>query len=223
MLTVVVADAALELVPEEIARHPAVVSHARNRRKKPTELLLDSSLHWRAMEKLNNKEQRGRPDIIHDLLKLSLDSQLNREGRLRIFIHTMGDRVIRVNPATRIPRSYSQFIGLIEELYSKGSIKAEGEELLSIEEKPLAGLLKELNSPAIVFDAQGRPSSLRKLSERFSASRDACVVIGGFPHGDFRSGEALAGLERISLSPIELTAPAILAKAISAYELALGF
>lgn len=223
MLTVVVADAALELVPKELAGHPSVASHARNRRKKPTELLLDSSLHWRAMAKLENKARRGRPDIIHDLLKLALDSQLNKQGKLRVFIHTIDNKTILVNPKTRLPRNYSQFVGLMEDLYRKKGIEAGGTKLLSLEEKSLAELLEELGCEPVVFDARGKPFSLKQLADFFKRKEETVVVIGGFPHGSFLSERALAGLQRVSVSSIELTAPAVLAKAISAYELGAGF
>ncbi|MEM3030442.1 MAG: 16S rRNA methyltransferase [Candidatus Micrarchaeia archaeon] len=224
MLAIVIADAALELVPAAIARHPIIASHARKRRKKPTELLLDASLHWRAMEKLENRERRGRPDIIHDLIKLALDSQLNKAGRLCMSVHTLEDKVIRMNPETRASRNYNQFVGLIEDLYKKKSIEAEGKRLLWLEEKSLAGLLAELSGFALlVCDVRGKLFSLRELAGFFEAHRDAGVIIGGFPHGDFLSQTALANQPKISLSPVELTAPAVLAKVLSAYEYSAGF
>lgn len=185
---------------------------------------MDASLHWRAMEELENGQRRGRPDIVHDLLKLALDSQLNKAGQLCISVHTLEDKVVRVNPVTRLPRNYNQFVGLIEDLYKKKSIEANGERLLWLEEKSLAGLLGELSGFALlVCDVRGKPCSLRELAGFFEAHRDAGVVIGGFPHGDFLSQTALANLPRISLSPIELTAPAVLAKVLSAYEYSAGF
>ncbi|HKZ99119.1 MAG TPA: hypothetical protein VJ326_05980 [Thermoplasmata archaeon] len=61
MLTLVLADAELELVPSEIAGHPAVHSSAKKRGRSPTSLLLDSSLHHPALRDMP-EPRRGPPD-----------------------------------------------------------------------------------------------------------------------------------------------------------------
>ena len=40
-MILVIAEAALELVPENISNHPSVINHARRRRKNPSKIILE--------------------------------------------------------------------------------------------------------------------------------------------------------------------------------------
>ncbi|MEM3478171.1 MAG: 16S rRNA methyltransferase, partial [Archaeoglobaceae archaeon] len=122
-------DSSLELVPKEISNHPVIVSDARRRRKKATELLLDDSRHHLAMRNLKHREKRGRADIVHQCLLLLLDSPLKS---FDIFVHTINDELIRVSRDTRLPRNYNRFVGLMEDLFKKRKIEANGKILIEI-------------------------------------------------------------------------------------------
>ncbi len=184
--------------------------------------LLDANEDWKVLARFENKEKRGRPDIAHDLLKLSLDSELNKRGLLCVFVHTYDDRVITVSSEWRVPRSYKRFAGLMDDLEKKKEISAEGKVLLKIEEKTLKQLLAELEGKKIVLEASGERKKLKDFAGMLEG--DVVVIIGGFPHGAFldKSG-ALAGLPRVALGETELTAPATLAKVLTCAELANGF
>lgn len=52
------------------------------------------------------------------------DSPLNRAGLLQVFIRTAQNVLIEVNPATRIPRTFKRFAGLMVQLLHKYSITA---------------------------------------------------------------------------------------------------
>jgi len=117
-LKIILLESALETVPHEIWRHPAVVKNARRRGKKPGETLLDVSLHYHAMKNLKDREKRGRPDIVHTTLLELLESPLNKEGHLEVYVHTYQGHVIFIDPSTRIPRNYNRF-GALQ--YSKPS------------------------------------------------------------------------------------------------------
>ncbi|HYT17864.1 MAG TPA: 16S rRNA methyltransferase, partial [Thermoplasmata archaeon] len=112
MLTLVLADSELELVPPSIAGHPAIRTSARKRGRSPTSILLDSSLHHPALKGVPDGERRGRPDLVHGFVLLCLDSIVNQEGRLTTIVHTRHDDVLRFAPQTRIPRNYARFVGL---------------------------------------------------------------------------------------------------------------
>ncbi|MFA4946674.1 MAG: 16S rRNA methyltransferase [Candidatus Micrarchaeia archaeon] len=181
---------------------------------------LDANRDWRELARLEHKDKRGRPDIVHDLLKLSLDSELNKRGLLRVFVHCFDDHVITVAPALRLPRSYARFVGLMEDLNRKNKLAVDGETLLEIKTQTLADLLAEFKEEKIVLDCRGERKTLKEFSKQLKG--DALVVIGGFPHGAFLS-DVLDALPRCSLASEELTAPAILAKTIACAELAQGF
>ena len=55
----------------------------------------------------------ARPDITHQCLLMLFDSPLNRAGLLQVFIRTANNVLIEINPATRIPRTFKRFCGLM--------------------------------------------------------------------------------------------------------------
>ena len=46
MLTLILADSSLELVPKELQNHPSVISYCKRNRKISSEILLDNSWHF---------------------------------------------------------------------------------------------------------------------------------------------------------------------------------
>ena len=83
-LNVVVAEAALELVPSEILKAPAVRNDAARRGVEPARMLLDRSLHHAAMLKLDEGHKRGRPDLVHAALLSLTGSPLYLDGLVKI-------------------------------------------------------------------------------------------------------------------------------------------
>ncbi|WP_048149519.1 16S rRNA methyltransferase [Palaeococcus ferrophilus] len=210
MLHVVIAESELELVPGEITGHPQVRSHARRRGKRPEELLLDATYHYRAMKGLPEWERRGRPDIVHLCLLNALESIAGKEGLLRVYVHTRNDEVIHVKPETRIPKNYNRFVGLMEELFRRGAVPKDLE-LLRIERKSLGELLEELGGEVFVMHERGELVNPVELAEELDG---AVVVIGGFPHGDFRR---MPKGRRVSVYPRPLTAWAVLNEVVISY------
>ncbi len=187
MLHLVIADAELETVPEEIADHPSVVNYAKRKRKKPTEILLDSSYHHSALKGLPDGERRGRPDIVHVSLLNALESIANKEGLLRVYVHTRNDEVIYLNPETRLPRNYNRFIGLMESLFRQGEVPR-GVGLLRLERKSLSELVDEIGEDNVfVMHENGGFLPPREFGRLLSGLDEAVVIVGGFPHGDFLS------------------------------------
>jgi rRNA small subunit pseudouridine methyltransferase Nep1 len=185
VLTLVLADAELEPVPQPLTGHASVRTAAKRRGRSPGAILLDSSLHHPALRNFPEGERRGRPDIAHLFLLLCLDSVLNAEGRLRTIVHTRNDDVIRVAPQTRIPKNYPRFVGLMEDLFQKGAVP-EDKPLLTLERRlSLEKLLAGLPSPKWAFSEAGQRVSL--WGELAAVEGDLTAVVGGFPHGDFRS------------------------------------
>lgn len=210
MLHIVIAESELELVPREIASHPQVRSHARRRAKRPEEMLLDATYHYRAIRKLPEWERRGRPDIVHVCLLNALESVANKEGLLRVYVHTRNDEVIYIRPETRIPKNYNRFVGLVEELFKKGAVPG-GLGLLRFERKGLEELLDELGGEVFVMHEKGDPVSPVELAEELDG---AVVVIGGFSHGDFRR---MPKGKRVSIYSKPLTAWAVLNEVVVSY------
>src|SRR5437016_14453492 len=85
-LSLVIAESALELVPEEIRRSPAVVNDAKRRERDPSKILLDRSLHHAAMVRLKEEYKRGRPDIVHMTLLRIPGAPLYEEGAVQGYV-----------------------------------------------------------------------------------------------------------------------------------------
>jgi rRNA small subunit pseudouridine methyltransferase Nep1 len=54
-----------------------------------------------------------------------MDSPLNKAGKLEVYITTSTNQVIRINPATRIPRTFKRFAALMAQLLQKLTVRAE--------------------------------------------------------------------------------------------------
>jgi len=218
VLHLILADSELEQVPREISSHRVIQRLARRSGRRPTELLLNSSLHFPAMRKLPDADRRGRPDIVHVCLLLALDTPLNREGLLRIYVHTRHNKLITVDPSTHLPRMYYRFEGLMEHLFLTGAAPHE-KPLLHLEDASLKILLRRLKPKKVVtFSERGEHKRLNEIFGGLSKEDDVCVIVGGFPHGDFLSDVEELTDELVSIDPELLCAPTVMMRAIFAYE-----
>ncbi|MEM3928170.1 MAG: 16S rRNA methyltransferase [Archaeoglobaceae archaeon] len=202
-------DSSLELVPKEISNHPVIVSDARRRRKKATELLLDDSRHHLAMRNLKHREKRGRADIVHQCLLLLLDSPLKS---FDIFVHTINDELIRVSRDTRLPRNYNRFVGLMEDLFKKRKIKANGKILIEILDTDLSEIVR--GKEVLLLSEQGKSFEAKMLE------KEVAICIGGFAHGDFfeKTLKKLGKYKAVSLGKESYTSLYVTSKILCEYE-----
>ncbi|MFQ6065574.1 MAG: 16S rRNA methyltransferase, partial [Candidatus Bathyarchaeia archaeon] len=179
MLTLILAESALETIPKALWTHPAIRRYSERRVKHPQFLLLDRSYHHAAMKRLEQNEKRGRPDIVHFALLEALGSPLNKERLLQTYVHTINDQVITVNPETRLPRNYERFVGLMEQLFELGRVPPTGQILLKLERKTLPQLLGAITAThVVVFSREGSPHTLEEVGLRLSAEETPVVIVG---------------------------------------------
>ena len=182
MISVILSEAALELVPYELEDHPSVVSHAKKLGKHPSEILLDNSWHFAAMKGIENELKRGRPDLVHFSILEATTIPLYFQNKMKFYVHTIDDKVISFGQNVHIPKSYHRFEGVIEKLYQEKKIKADNELLLEIHNKTFSELLDEINpSKVIGFSKKGTLSSYEKIAAKISDN--TCIVLGGFQKG----------------------------------------
>ncbi len=189
-LTIILADSEIELVPKEFWSHPAVVQNAKKRKKRPSRVLLESTLHYSIFKDRDERKRRGRPDIVHQFLLMGLDSILNSVGELHLYVHTRNDELITVDPATRLPKNYNRYAGLFEELFKTGSVPAGKDPLITIEDKvDLSTIIGRIqgNGPVVLFHPDGERKETNALFREFKDGKDVICIIGGFSHGDFTS------------------------------------
>jgi len=219
----ILAESALELIPPEIWHHPAIHNYARKRGKRPSELVLDISMHYPAMKKLPDFLKRGRPDIVHYCLLLALDSPLNKENLLCTIVHTYQDKTIYIDPSTRIPRNYNRFIGLIEQLLVLGKVPPKSEKpLLWVKSKSLEELIREI-SPSKVFllDEGGVKYNALTLGKRMAREARPAIIVGGFQKGELRSETKSLADEIVCVYSQPLTSWSVLAIVLTALGIAI--
>jgi rRNA small subunit pseudouridine methyltransferase Nep1 len=188
MLTLLLADAELERVPPKLTGHAQVVQSARQAGVSASKMLLDSSLHYAALRQAPEGERRGRPDLVHFFLLTALESIPNKDGALRVLVHTRNDELIRIEPNTRLIRNYGRFCGLMQQLFENHSV-GQPEPLLTLEPKrSLASILDEVGPDRlIVLHPEGTPGLPREVFKPTDAQENIVCIIGGFPSGGYRS------------------------------------
>jgi rRNA small subunit pseudouridine methyltransferase Nep1 len=200
-------------VPREISRHAAVRNHARRLGLKPSEILLDRSYHHAAMDKLRDSNKRGRPDIVHFALMEALGTPLFMKGMMRVYVHTIGDKLISIADNLRIPKSYFRFEGLMVGLFRDGTVKSEqGAMLMEISDGTLADLLDSIRPGRVVGLST---TGVQGTAEKAVAENlvDGCAfVIGGFPRGHFSEDTMKLLNLTYSISDIGLEAHVVIAR-----------
>ena len=223
LLTLILAESALETIPPSLWSHPTLRSYSKRRGKHPRFLLLDRSYHHTAKRKLEEDEKRGRPDILHFALLVALGSPLNREGLLRIYVHTINDYVITVNPETRLPRNYDRFVGFMEQLFKLGRVPSTEQVLLKLEPKTLPQLLHEINATHVTaFSRRGSPHTPEEGVSRLLGEEVPVLIIGAFPHGHFSKAPIRLVDEMLYVDPLMLEAWTLTSRVIYEYERAIS-
>ena len=217
MISLVLAESALELVPLELQDHPSVLSHAQKLGKDPSEILLDNSWHFAAMKGINNEIKRGRPDLVHFSILEATTIPLYLQNKIKIYIHTIDDKVIYIGENVHIPKSYHRFEGLIEKLFMEKIIRFDTSILLEIKEKSFSELINELKPSKIIgFSTKGELGSFEKISSEISDN--ACLVIGGFQKGHFSESTKNKINHLFSVDNLSYEAHVIIARILYEYE-----
>jgi rRNA small subunit pseudouridine methyltransferase Nep1 len=217
LLSLVIAESALELVPKELQKHNSVIASARRFNKKPAEILLDISWHFAAMKGIKNEIKRGRPDLVHFSLLEACSIPLYFENKLNVFVHTIDDKVISVGQNVRLPKSYHRFIGLVEKLYATGKIEENNNILLEIKDMNFGNLIKKINPKQIIaLSSKGIKSSYQKVAEEMDD--DTCLVVGGFSKGQFsdKNKDYFNKIVLVDKNPLE--AHIIISRVLYEYE-----
>src|SRR5436305_11302510 len=186
-LKLILAESSIELVPNEIAGHPAILSWARRKKKDPHRLILDQSYHHSAILRLGGSGVgRGRPDIAHFSLLVALGSPLNAEHQLRCLVHTRDDYVITIDPSARLPRNTDRFTSLLEQLYEESRIPSRGSPLMSLKQETLPKLLNEISSDNVVaLTTQGSPKPMEMIADALEQTWRPEGLVGGSAWGHF--------------------------------------
>lgn len=218
MLTIVLAEAELELVPRKIVGHKQVMAAARSVGREPDRMLLDASSHHAAMRALPEGGRRGRPDIVHVSLLTALESRANKNGHMRLAVHTRNDDWIDVGPETRLIRNYPRFVGLIEKLFETGAVPADPVLLRLRKDVALDRGLEALAPDRLLWCDEAAP--VRDPASLFGSAdggRNVVAVIGAFPSGTFHTTPPPEA-DAVSFGPEPLAAWTVAAELTVRYE-----
>lgn len=223
MLTLILAESALETIPRSLWKHPTIIRYCEKRGKQPEFVLLDRSYHHAAMKTLKDSEKRGRPDIVHFALLEALGSPLNKERFLQVYVHTFSDYVITVAPETRLPRNYNRFVGLIEQFFEFKKIPPTGQPLLTLKKQKLPQLLQTIKpSYVLAFSIKGKLCTFEDAVLMLSKKERPVTLVGGFPHGHFSEETSRLANETVAIDSEMLETWVVTSRLIYEYECAIS-
>jgi rRNA small subunit pseudouridine methyltransferase Nep1 len=217
----VLAETALETIPNELKKDQAVKADAERRGKPSGEILLDRSPHHSAMLKLRDGESRGRPDIAYHVLLDVASSPVYRAGVLDLYMHIRGDMVLSFSKGLRPPRSYDRFRNLMEQLLKEGRVGKEAD-LITLKKASFKEILREIRPSEVI--GLSKLGSRATLPSAVSSARGArpCFVVGGFPSGHFGEDMEKEFDSMVSISPQGLDASLVACRLVYEMERALG-
>ncbi len=219
-LIIILAEAGLELVPDEIKSEK--ISRKNYDPSYFPSMILDNAIYHTVMNKLSNAEKRGRPDIVHQFLLNSLGSPLNKKGLLQLYIHTANNEIFKINSQLRILRNYERFKGLMAKLLIEGKILSENNVLISKFNGSLNDLIKEINpDDKILFSSKG--NLIKNPISLFSCdpTKKFLTFIGGFQKGMFNEEILSISDKIISFYEKALDSWIIVSRCIIYYEMAI--
>ena len=217
-LIVILAECGIELIPKHM-RNKSVVRRTLSSKNYASQLL-DNALHHSVMRNLKRFEKRGRPDISHICLLNILSSSLNKQGYIKIYVHTIHDKIFKFNPEIRISRNYIRFKGLMAKLLIDGEIKINGSYLISQFHGNLKDLITSFENPHILlFSSRGE--IINNYKDLFSEdpATNSVIIIGGFQKSTFSKETLSLSNNLVSISKSPLDAWVVVYKVITYYEI----
>ena len=217
MLTIILVESSLELIPQELSQHQSVLAYSKKFKKNISNILLDNSWHFGAMKGLENEIKRGRPDIVHLTLLSICTSPAFYENKIRVFVHTVNNEIISINNNTRLPKSYHRFQGLIEKLFLTKKIESETEILMEMENSSLSKLISKIKPDEVIaLTTEGQKTTFEKLIHE--TKENSCILIGGFQKGHFNEENQKIIERAFSIHDSSLEAHLVASRLVYEYE-----
>ena len=218
MLTIILAESSLELIPKQMHNHPSVISYSKKFKKDPSKTLLDNSWHFGAMKGLKNEIKRGRPDIVHLTLLSICTTPAFYEKQINVKIHTINNKVIDISNNIRLPKSYHRFQGLMEQLFVEKMIRSseDGQSLMNMEDSDISHLVDGYDQIVGLTTNTSQRTTFEKFSKLLT--KNSCVIIGGFQKGHFSSDTANILTQEFRIGTSSLEAHLVASRLVYEYE-----
>jgi len=172
------------------------------------------------MKRLPDSLKRGRPDIVHFALMEALSTPLFMNTGLKVYVHTITDRIISIADNLRIPKSYFRFERLMVILFRDRIIKSnEGSTLMKLSYGTFTDLIDMIKPDMVIgLSTRGIQSKVEKVAENAQGANHCSVVVGGFAKGHFSEKVTRSLGPTYSISSIALEAHVVIARILYEYE-----
>ena len=196
MLNVLFVEAALEVVPRKISRHPSVTRNAKRDGKNPERVLLDRSLHHRAMLDLPEGEKRGRPDILHFCLLEALGSPLNKAGKLKSMAQNLNGDFIDFAPELGYPGTATGLTASWSSYFAEKRVPPGGEEkpLMTLVRRSLKDIKENIKpSRTFALTSHGKAEKLAELCKQVGGGGESPRLPRRLSPWGYEGGDACGG------------------------------
>jgi rRNA small subunit pseudouridine methyltransferase Nep1 len=216
----VIAEAAIELVPQILRNHPSVKNHSKRIGRDTNEILLDISYHHRAMVEQNIRQwwKRGRPDIVHFDLVEALSTPLFKQKKLEVYVSTFDNKLIIINQNLRVPKNYFRFERLMTSIFNKQKNKRSSNLIELRENVGFNDLIRKIIRPDAVlgFSIKGTKIKISDilLNNVVDNTKNYCFVVGGFQRGHFSETVNRTCNNVYSISPYGLESHVVIARVL---------
>lgn len=215
-----IAEAAMELVPQVLRNHPSVRNHSKRTGRSANEIFLDISYHHKAMVEKNIDQwwKRGRPDIVHFDLVEALSTPLFKQKKLQVYVSTFDNNLVTISQDLRIPKNYFRFEGLMIGIFNKQKNKNSPNLIEFQENVNFDDLIEKIVKPDLIigFSAKGTQSKISDILQNnaIDSTKHCCFVIGGFQRGNFSETVSGACDAIYSISPFSLESHVVISRVL---------
>lgn len=215
-----IAEAAMELVPQILRNHPSVRNHSKRTGRSVNEIFLDISYHHKAMIEKNIDQwwKRGRPDIVHFDLVEALSTPLFKQKKLQVYVSTFDNNLVTISQDLRIPKNYFRFEGLMIGIFNKQKNKNSPNLIEFQENVNFNDLIEKIVRPdlTIGFSVKGTQSKISDILQNnaIDTTKHYCFVIGGFQRGNFSETVSEACDAIYSISPFSLESHVVISRVL---------
>lgn len=166
------------------------------------------------MKRLPDSLKRGRPDIAHFALMEALSTPLFMNMMLKVYVHTINDKIIAIADNLRIPKSYFRFERLMVSLFRDNVIKSnEGTILMELSDGTFADLIDMIKPNMVIgLSTVGVQSKAQKVAENARSVDHSSLVIGGFAKGHFSENVTKSLGPTYSISNLALETHVVIAR-----------
>lgn len=215
-----IAEAAMELVPQILRNHPSVRNHSKRTGRSVNEIFLDISYHHKAMVEKNIDQwwKRGRPDIVHFDLVEALSTPLFKQKKLQVYVSTFDNNLVTISQDLRIPKNYFRFEGLMIGIFNKQKNKNSPNLIEFQENVNFNDLIEKIVRPDLIigFSVKGKQSKISDILQNnaIDTTKHYCFVIGGFQRGNFSETVSGACDAIYSISPFSLESHVVISRVL---------